>query len=183
MPSHLRFAPDAGRPFAIGFGVAMAACLGIAAERLSQGAIGVALLGHVLLTAAVLLALHVHRRDRESSRIWPQIVGAALAMGLVHASLAHTAEGHAWLSERPAQLVNDLVAVAGALTVAWAASRRPPRTAALIATLLLVTIYRATAGMWHLDAASFAYSVQNFVAGSVAGSALGVAAFRMLVPL
>jgi hypothetical protein len=78
--------------------------------------------------------------------------------------------------------VNDAVAVFAPLAVVWAANRRPPNTRVLVSTLVLVTLYRATSFMWHLDAASFTYTVQDFVTGEFAGSAIGVAAFKLLFP-
>ena len=68
------------------------------------------------------------------------------------------------------------------LAVVWAASRRPPNTRVLVSVLLVATLYRATGFMWHLDGARFTYTVQDFVTGEFASSAIGIAAFRLFFP-
>jgi hypothetical protein len=110
-----------------------------------------------------------------------QIVGASLGIVVAHSLLRSSSLGGvAWLSERPAQFVNDAVAVFAPLAIVWASSRRPPNTAVLAATLVLVTAYRMTGSMWHVDTAHFSYTVQDLVTGELAGSALGISAFRLL---
>lgn len=163
-----------------GFAVALVACGGILAERLSRGDVAIAVVAHVLLTVAVLAVMRGgHREDGSTSQLGAQAVGAILAIALAHGLLRTSGLGaEPWLSEHPAQFVNDAVAVFAPLAVVWAANRRPPSTVILVATLLVVTAYRATGFMWHLDHGSFAYSVQDFVTGEFAGSAVGVATFR-----
>jgi hypothetical protein len=186
--------PDARLPppghllsFTAGFGVAMVACGGILAERLSRGNIRVALVAQLSLTAALLVVARSQGRAADrgigASKAATLVVGAALGIVLAHSIVRASSIGTVpWLSERPAQFVNDAVAVFAPLAIVWASSRRPPNTLVLAATLILVTAYRATGFMWHLDAASFSYSVQDLVTGEFAGSALGVTAFRLLTP-
>lgn len=170
-----------------GFGFALVACGGIAAERLSRGDVEIAFLAHLLLTVVALAVMMTEpstsSAQRGLARIGAQFIGAVAGIVVAHALLKPFVTGLPWLSERPAQFVNDAVAVFASLAIVWAASRRPPRTAVLVAALVLVTLYRATGTFWHLDAARFAWSVQNFVTGEVAGLALGVAAFRFMAPV
>jgi hypothetical protein len=173
---------------AAGFAVALVACGGVLAARVSRGDLTVALAAHIALTIAMLTMLRPQwsgcARDRVAAmRLTVQIVGAAAAIVLAHAGVREFAtRAFPWLSERPCQLVNDAVVVFAPLAVVWASSRHRPSTPVLVATLLLVSAYRLTASLWHLDAARYSYSVQDFVTGEFAGLALGVATFRLLVP-
>jgi hypothetical protein len=178
--------PDTWIGLVTGFAVAMVACGGILAQRLSRGDLKAALVAHLLLTVAVLGVMRAERpeaREASAYKLVAQILGATGGIVVAHAAL-RTSPSLAlpWLSERPAQFVNDAVAVFAPLTVVWAANRRPPNTRVLVSTLVLVTFYRATSFMWHLDAASFTYTVQDFVTGEFAGSAIGVAAFKLVFP-
>jgi hypothetical protein len=164
--------------FTSGFAVAMIACGGILAERLTRGDIRVAFVAQLLLTATLLVVVRLG-----ASRTATVVVGAVLGIVLAHSVVRSSPiAALPWLCERPAQLVNDAVAVFAPLAIVWASSRRPPNTLVVAATLVLVTAYRATASVWHLDAAVFSYSVQDLVTTEFAGSALGVAAFRLLAP-
>ena len=170
-----------------GFAVAMVACGGILAQRLSRGDIRSALVAHVLLTITILVVMRSERVRTENealpSRLATQFLGGTAGIVLAHWLLRSSGWGAVpWLSEGPAQFVNDGVAVFAPLAIVWAANRRPPSTVVLVSTLVLVTAYRATGFLWHLDAARFSYTVQDFVTGELAGSALGIAAFRLLVP-
>jgi hypothetical protein len=165
--------------FTSGFAVAMIACGGILAQRLTRGDVRVALVAQLLLTATLLVVARLG-----ASKAATVVVGGVLGILLAHSVVRTSSIGALpWLCERPAQLVNDAVAVFAPLAIVWASSRRPPNTLVVAATLLLVTAYRATASAWHLDGAVFSYSVQDLVTTEFAGSALGVAAFRLLVPV
>jgi len=171
-----------------GFALAIVACGGILAQRVSKGDVRAALVAHVFLTIAVLLvarvAPHHHHRSARTAQLVGAAAGIAVAHYVVHASPLAAIP---WLSERPAQLVNDAVAVFGPLAIIWASSRRL-HTTAVVATLLLVTAYRATASHWHVDGGGgvsggvfpTTFSVQDFVTGEFAGSAISVALFRLL---
>jgi hypothetical protein len=113
----------------------------------------------------------------------PQALGAVVGIVVVHLLLRREALGALpWLSERPAQFVNDAVAVAGFLALVWAV------TDGLDAKLLFlafagVTLYRVTAPLWHLDHApgGFQTSVQELVVAQFVGAALAVGLFRTAV--
>jgi len=113
----------------------------------------------------------------------PQLCGAVVGVLLVHALLRREALGVVpWLSERPAQLVNDAAAVAGFLALVWAAA------GGLDARLLViaftgVTLYRVTSPMWHLDRApgGFHTSVQDLVVAQLVAAALALGLFRTIL--
>ena len=156
--------------FTAGLALAVVACGGILADRLSLGDVKVATVAHVVLTIAVIGLVHAQRRSIDAHRLGAQMAGAAVGIMLAHAVIQSAAIGAApWLDERPGQLVNDAVAVFAPLAIVWASTRRPPSTVVLVGTLLLVTVYRATGSMWHLDAAPFVYSVQDLVTGEARG--------------
>jgi len=170
-----------------GFAIAVVASGGIVLQRLTRGDVKTALFGHVLLTITVLAVMCSDRELEPSSFFSPrlalQVVGATTGIVVAHCLLRASKLGAVpWLSERPGQFVNDAVAVFAPLAIVWAAKRRPPNTVVLVSTLTLVTAYRATGSMWHLDTAAFSYTVQDFVTGELAGSALGIATFRLLMP-
>jgi hypothetical protein len=186
---HPGVAPSPGVLFSFGAGVALAmvACGGLCAARISQGSFSVAVVAHLLATVAVVAIMSRQGRVGASSahataaRVAAQVVGASIGIVVAHSLLRSSSFGAVpWLSERPAQFVNDAVAVFAPLAIVWASSRRPPNTAVLVATLVLVTAYRFTASMWHVDTAHFSYTVQDLVTGEFAGSALGISAFRLL---
>lgn len=183
-----RHMPNAWTALIAGFALAIVASGGILAQRLSRGDLKLALAAHVLLTVAVLALAQTEGRPTSKTALSPrfvaQLLGATLGIVLAHYVLQSSRLGATpWLSERPAQFMNDAIAVFAPLAVVWASSRRPPNTTVLVSTLLLVTAYRMTGFMWHLDAARFSFTVQDFVTGEFAGSVLGVATFRLLVPV
>jgi hypothetical protein len=196
--------------FTAGLGLALVACGGILAERLTRGDRVIGVVGNALLTVVVIAILELRprlgdtgradadadarvaagvalgaapgARSRASDLALP-LLGAGAGIALAHSLFRSSPLASCpWISERPAQLVNDAVAVFAPLAILWAATRRPPSTAVLVATLLVVTAYRATGFMWHFDAARFTYTVQDFVTGELAGSAVAVTTFRLLVP-
>lgn len=188
-PNGAATAPGTVLSFTAGLGVALVACGGLLAARLSLGDVKIGVLAQVLLTLALVAVMHGQGRPVAArswfvaSKIAAQVVGAALGIAIAHFVIRSSSLAAVpWLSERPAQLVNDFVAVFAPLAVVWASSRRPPSTLALVATLAVVTAYRATGFMWHLDGAAFSYSVQDLVTGEFAGSAIGITAFRLLAP-
>ncbi|MGD0529492.1 MAG: hypothetical protein ABSE49_30420, partial [Polyangiaceae bacterium] len=106
------------------------------------------------------------------------IVGVAV----VHLLLRREAlPGAPWLSERPAQLVNDAVAVSCLLALAWA-SARDLDVRLLVLAFLVVTAYRVTASMWHVDQApgGFQATVQQLVVAQLVGAAIALAVWRSL---
>jgi hypothetical protein len=167
--------------FTAGFVFALVACGGVLAERLTHGDPRIAAVVHVLFTAAVLVI--AARRDATAANIVAQLVGASFGIVVAHALVrSQSFAAPPWLSERPAQLVNDAVVVFAPLAIVAASTRRPPSTLALVVILSLVTLYRLTAPLWHLDAGDFRYTVQELVTVELACAALGLAAFRWFVP-
>lgn len=167
--------------FTAGFVFALVACGGVLAERLTHGELRVAAVAHVLYTAAVLVV--AARRDSSARLIAAQLFGASLGITVAHAALrASEAGASPWLAECPAQLVNDAVVVFAPLAIVAASSRRPPNTVALVATLAVVTVYRMTAPLWHFDGGAFQHTVQELVTIELGCAALGLAAFRYVVP-
>lgn len=175
---------------------------GIVGERLTSGMLAVGLAANAMATASALLAARVAlRRARVASQapssapharvvdgqlhplvlLAPQAIGAAVGVAVVHVLLRHGVLGSpGWLSEAPAQLVNDAVGVFALLTVAWACAMDMDRPT-LVLALVVVSIYRATASCWHLDRAPAApqTTVQQFVVAEfvAAALALGLASF------
>jgi len=165
---------------------------GIAGERITRGAIGAALVANAAVTLVALFAIVPTMRrmlvsfgDGERARtihplvvLVPQIVGAAAGIFVVHFVLRREALGALpWLSERPAQLVNDAVAAAGLLALVWAsANDLDPRV--LVIAFIGVTLYRLTSPLWHLDAATFHTSVQELIVAQLVAAALALGLFR-----
>jgi hypothetical protein len=182
--------------FAMGLLLSLATSGGIAEERITRGAFAVALVANGVTTGVALLAvllmmrgLRVFRVEPPEARaarvhpltvLVPQGLGAVAGIVLVHVLLRREVLGSLpWLSERPAQFVNDAVAVSGFLALVWAAA------GGLDARLLLLafagaTLYRMTAPMWHLDRApgGFHTSVQELVVAQLVGAALALGLFR-----
>ncbi|HEY1695768.1 MAG TPA: hypothetical protein VGG39_26555 [Polyangiaceae bacterium] len=171
--------------FAAGLLLAVVTCGGILEQRLSSGSPRVALVANGLLTFAAILVLGLVQR-RESlapAGVLPQALGATLGIVAVHAALRLGLLPEApWMSERPPQLVNDAVAVFSTLAVVWACARGL-RLRLLIGALLLLTVYRATAHFWHLDAApqGFLVTVQDLVVAEVVALALALGLYRGMV--
>jgi hypothetical protein len=183
----------------MGLLIALATSAGIAGERITQGALGVALCANAATTAVALLVLFLmvrgepifsvahggNQRGRTArfhrlTVFAPQVCGAVLGVLLVHLLLRREALGILpWLSERPAQLVNDTVAVAGFLVLVWA-SAGGLDARLLVLAFVGVTLYRVTSPMWHLDHApgGFHTSVQELVVAQFVGAALAVGLFR-----
>ena len=153
MASRSRSAPAA---FAAGFSFALVVCAGVLAERVSRGALDVAVFAQTVTTLAALCVAHAAVRS-----------SSVADSGL--------------LVERPAQLVNDAVAVFAPLAIIWASSRRPPSTLALAATLLVVIAYHASGSAWHLDAGRFDHSVQDLVTAQLGASTVGVTTLRVVL--
>jgi hypothetical protein len=173
--------------FTAGVALALVASGGVVAQRLSRGDVRAAVAAQALVTIAAILVFQAQIRrlvsELFSTRacLVAQVVGAACGIVIAHSALHATRYGALpWLSERPAQFVNDAVAVFAPMAVIWASARRPPSTMILAVTLGLVTAYRMTAFLWHLDDATFALPIQDLVAREFAGSALGITVFRAL---
>ncbi len=152
----------------------------IVCVRLSAGRLWVSLLANAVATLVALLL--VPRRRGGGAAVALPIAGAVLGVVAVHALLWGVGGLAPWLSEAPAQWMNDAVAVTGVLVMATALARRPPRTALLLVTLLLLSLYRATGARWHLDHPphGFMLTVQQWVFAEVLAAALGMWAFRRL---
>jgi hypothetical protein len=175
-----------------GLCVALAASGGILSERISGGSLRVGFVANVVITLSAIVAFVVTMRAVSTSRdaasglsksqVLAQALGGVLGILLVHAVVRGGSVGAPWLSEKPAQLVNDGVVVFAILAVVWGCARNlDPRV--LIVALVLVTGYAATAGRWHLDRAphGFDATVQQFVVAEFVAVALAVAIFRTLV--
>lgn len=184
--------------FATGLLLALATSGGILGERLSEGSVQVGLLVDVAVTAMSILALVVtvqpialtlglrsqspgQRRMFASAVAILQVLGAALGIAIVHAAVRGGWVGTLpWLSERPGQIVNDSVAVFAILAVVWAGARnldaRP-----LVLALVVVSLYLATSGRWHLDRPphGFAATVQQLVVAQFIAVAFAMAVFRV----
>lgn len=170
------------RPLGAGFLVAIATSGGLVGERLSEGDLRVAVVMNALITSVSVFALFLTARwdgARPGQFFFRQALGALLGIGLVHLVLRGSLLGAPWLSERPAQLVNDLVAVFGALVLVWAASRRVDARVLLVG-VGLVSAYRASASHWHLDQAphGFVLTIQQLVVMQLFGVALAMIVFR-----
>jgi hypothetical protein len=197
----------AGRCATAAFGggllVALATSAGIAGERITEGDFGVALAANAAGTIVAILALVLTMRPllaflaevpagEEDERLYrvgrgalvvAQVLGAAAGIGLVHLVLRREVVGAMpWLSERPAQLVNDVVAVSGLLALVWASANRLD-TRVLVIALLVMTAYRATASAWHLDHAphGFQTTIQELVVAQFVAAALGLVVFRVAI--
>ena len=191
-----RFSPV--RPRVLAAGAAMGLLLGlttsggIAAARITRGAFEVALFANALTTAVALVAdFFTMRRvraafDARVSRralLAAQVLGAVVGVVLVHLLLRREALGVVWwLSEQPAQFVNDAVAVFGFLALVWAVADGLDAKV-LVLAFVGVTLYRVTAPMWHVDQApgGFHSSVQEIVVAQFVGAALALGLFRTLL--
>jgi glycerol uptake facilitator-like aquaporin len=169
--------------FSVGLLVALAASGGIAGERITLGRLGVALVANAAATFAALVAARaMMRRPQVLPVLVPQVLGAVAGVVVVHLLLRRSAlDALPWLSERPAQLVNDAVAVSGLLALAWACARKLDPYL-LVLAFVLVTFYRVTAPAWHLDRApaEFHATVQQLVVGQLVAAAIALGVFRTL---
>jgi hypothetical protein len=162
--------------------LALATSGGIVGERISGGDVWVALFVNALITlvSVVVLALTFERMG--TTTVLAQAAGAACGIVLVHFIVRqHFLAEVPWLSERPAQLVNDVAATAAALTLIWACARGLDARV-LGAALILLTVYRLTASRWHLDHSphGFQATVQQLVVFQFAASAFGLLVFSHL---
>jgi hypothetical protein len=144
---------------------------------------GIALLANAAATLAAIIAARTTARGaRPLAILVPQVLGAVAGVVLVHLLLRRAAQGaFPWLAESPAQLVNDAVAVAGLLALAWACARNLDLRL-LAGALVVVTVYRLTSSMWHLDQApsSFHATVQDLVVAELFAAAIALGLFRTL---
>ena len=155
---------------------------GLVEARSSSGDLNVAVWANLFVTLAAILVLGLVGKCEPSSRriILPQALGAVCGIVLVHLALrAGVVAAPSWLSERPPQLVNDVVAVFSTLAIVWACACRL-ELRLLVASLLVVTAYRATAHLWHIDVAphGFALRVQDIVIAQFVAAALALPLFR-----
>jgi hypothetical protein len=170
--------------FAAGFAFAAVTSGGIVEERLSSGSLNVALGVNAVVTfaATLVLALIQRRAPLSLSLIVPQVLGAACGIVCVHLALrAGVLAAPSWLSERPAQFVNDAVAVFATLAVVWACAYGLDLRL-LVGAMLVVTAYRVTAHCWHLDLPpqGFQFRVQDFVIAQFVGAALALPVYRAM---
>lgn len=170
--------------FATGVLLALVTCGGIVEERLSSGDPRVALVANLFITlASVLVFGMAQRRTSPTARtVVPQALGAACAIAAVHVALrAGIVAAPAWLSERPAELVNDVVAVFATLAVVWSCARGLSLPL-FVTALVVLTAYRATGRFWHLDAAphGFVVTVQDCVLAQVIAAAIALLAYRAM---
>lgn len=186
------FRSNAARPgsvlWALGTGLLVAGVTsgGIIGERLSEGSVFVGVSANVVATfAALFLSLYAAHRRAPCSPVLvaAQAMGAFVGIVLVHLAFARFALGELpWLSERPAQWVNDLVAAFGLLVLVAALSNRVDwRGLAIGAALVL--LYRQTAEHWHLDHPphGFEATVQQLVVAQFASIAVALLVFRWFV--
>lgn len=174
-------------PLLSGFVLAVAVSGGIVGERVSEGSLPVALAANALVTLVSVVVLLLTARAQGMpvmTYLGAQGFGALLGIFLVHQALRGTGLALPWLSERPAQLVNDLVATFGVLALITGMARGADLRALLVC-LLVLTVYRATSSMWHLDAAphGFVFTVQQLVVAQVAAVALAMVAYRVFAPV
>jgi hypothetical protein len=165
-----------------GLGLAAVTSGGILEARLTGGNMRVGMVANAAVTLAAIFALAaVHRFSAPASRVvLAQLVGASMGIVGIHLALRlGWVDGPAWLSERPAQLVNDAAAVSATLLIVWACARRLDVTLLAVA-LVLLSAYRLTARAWHLDAPphGFVVSVQDLVVAEALAAALALALYR-----
>lgn len=167
--------------FSVGLLLALAVSGGIAGERVTLGRLGIALVANAAATTAAILAARTSIRGAHPLAVLvPQVLGAIAGVVLVHLLVRRAAvEAFPWLSESPAQLVNDAVAVSGLLALAWACARDLDLRV-LLGALVVVTVYRLTSPMWHLDRAPAGVhaTVQDLVVAELFAAALALGLFR-----
>ena len=184
MPGRPRSSAASFAAFMAGAVFAVVTSIGLVEERSSSGSPRVALVANAFVTFGAILILGlVQRRVAVSGRaIWAQAFGAACGIGLVHLALRMgLVPAPSWLSERPAQFMNDAVAVFATLTIVWACARRLDLRL-LVGALLVVTAYRVTAPLWHMDAAphGFLFRVQDLVLAQFVAAALALPLYRQM---
>lgn len=180
--------------FAWGLLVTLVSSAGILVERLTQGDARLAVFANALTSVVVMGAavalMHLGARSRMAAEkknvalLASLVLGAGSAIVLVHVALrAGVVAAPAWITEGPRQLVNDLVAASAILALLWGSVKDPPSLSSLMVALGLLSLYRFTAGAWHLDRFTpelglGALSVQEFVVAEVVGAAIALAIFR-----
>jgi len=186
-----------GLAYCCGLLLAGTTSAGVVAERLLGGSIHAALSVDVIVLGVAILAMtftsrplvtsfgdadaHAVARLRSSVVLLPQLLGVLCGIALVHLALRYSCFSALWwMSERPAQFVNDGVAALGTLTAVWACASRPLRMCLLLEMVGLLLLYRATGQHWHVDRAPrvFQASIQELVAAQVIAAATGLLAFR-----
>ena len=175
---------------------------GILSERLTLGALPWGSLAAGLATVSAIIVARVALRRRqilwleagleggtEPLLVWQlrpvvvlfaQAIGAGIGIVIIHATLRFgpfPAPG--WLSEAPAQFVNDGVCTFGLLALAWAWARNLD-VIPLVLILALLASYLASASHWHVDQPPAAYqmTVQQYVVVQCLGSAFALAFVR-----
>jgi hypothetical protein len=175
----------------IGFVLGALASAGLVAERVtgaSDWVTGVATLGLVLAAGAALAGLRSTTRAGKPAVSFASAAACAIAaLALVHVALALApASLRAGLVERPAQLVNDVVATLSVLALVWSLTVRSlgARAAWVALVSIVVTSYRATASLWHLDTRPFpTLTVQHVVTTQVMLVATALLLFDVFGPL
>lgn len=170
--------------FLAGALLAMVTSAGLIEERSSSGDPSVALVVNAVVTFAAILVLGlVQRRGAVScSVVLPQVLGALCGIAAVHAAVRMGAvAAPSWLSERPLQFMNDVVAAFCTLALVWACARSLDLRL-LVGALVAVSAYRAAAPLWHLDAPpnGFALRVQDIVIAQFAATALALPLYRKM---
>ena len=123
---------------------------GVFNERLAGGAFDVSVVGDVATTlVAIVVCALLPARPRRSAYA---VTAASAAVGawLVHTLLVATRSAP-WMSEAPAQLVNDAVAALATLALAMTFARRRLRLECVVSATALVGVYAVTHGIWHVD--------------------------------
>jgi hypothetical protein len=132
------------------------------------------------MMAGALLALRVTEAEGEGVPRFAHATGAAAGVLAVHAAL-HVGwlAGPSWLVERPAQLVNDVIAVGVTVGLVWACAEGI-RAGRLVVAFVAMTLYRLTSPMWHLDAAPHGWliTVQELVVAQLVAVAAGLIAYE-----
>lgn len=170
--------------FGAGLVLATVTCGGIVEERLSSGSPGVAVAANAVVTFGAILALGLVQRGAPFSNraAVPQALGAACGIVTVHLALrTGLIRAAPWMSERPAQFVNDAVAVYSTLVVVWACARGLSLSL-LVGALVALTAYRITGQYWHLDVPphGFLITVQDFVVAQFVAGVVGLTIYRQL---
>jgi len=170
--------------FLAGAALAVITSAGIVEERLSAGSVGVGLFvnGFVLLASILSLGVVRRRASGAANVLLAQTLGAIVGIAIVHLALrGGWIPRPSWLAERPAQLVNDGVAVLATLALVWACAHKLDLRL-LVFALATVTLYKATGRFWHLDVppGGFAVRVQDLVVAQVGATALALAIYRQL---
>jgi hypothetical protein len=194
-----RFATrNLGLAYCCGLLLSITTSAGVVAERILGGNLQAALGVDVLVLGVAILAMTLTSRPlvtffsdieeprwlvrlRASALLLPQLLGVLSGVALVHLALRFSDfSALQWMSERPAQFVNDAVAALGTLAAVWACASRPLRMYLLLQMLGLLLLYRATGRHWHMDHSPYVFrtSIQELVAAQVIAAATGLLAYR-----